>query len=243
MKRILAWGFWVSVAACSSSGGTETDNPAQLLKDFSASECKSGDDGAASALTLTSEVAGLQCVEWEAQLSGDLRVVLHNFTELCAKGYDGKATAKEGSLELSFFSTSCTTAKCDCLYDYDYTVSGITIDEPLELKIGTALCASEPPTFEHTLTLPLDEQPSGIVCKPAVSYTLRSFAESHNACGQANMPCGQCDGAERSCGDGLVCTELSEFDSRCLSTCETDADCPFNLSCEAGGCSAPAAAF
>lgn len=242
MKYMLVWSLLGSLIGCSSTGGTETDNPASPIKDFSSSGCKSKDStGNAGALVLVSEVAGLECVEWEVQASGELRVLLHNFSEACAEGYEGKAALTDDGLDLSVNQTTCDVAKCfRCLYDFDYRLSGVPTDAPLELRLGWALCESEPTTWRETLTLPLDEEPTGIVCKSAEMVPLLTHASNHGSCGERNMPCGDCAEDSSVCDDGLVCTEFTEQDSRCLQSCETTVDCVANLTCEEGVCRAPA---
>jgi hypothetical protein len=242
MKHVLIWSLFGALLGCSSAGGTETDNPASLVKDFASSDCKSTDStGKAGALVLVSEVAGLQCVEWEVQASGELRVLLHNFSKACAAGYQGRAALTDDGLDLSLNQTTCDVAKCGrCLYDFDYRLSGVPTDASLELRLGSALCESQPTMWSDTLTLPLDEEPTGIVCKSAEMYPLLTYASHHGSCGERNMPCGDCAQDGSSCDDGLVCTEFSEEDSRCLQTCEATDDCVANLTCEEGVCRAPA---
>lgn len=229
------------LAGCSATGGTETDNPAGPLKDFSSSGCKSRDEVSSSALTLASDLAGLSCVEWETQAPGLLQVKLHNFAEGCAEQYLGKGEiATDGALELSVYSTSCTALRCgSCLYDFEYELSGVATDAPLDLRLGSALCASQAATFDLSLTLPLDEQASGVVCRPAPQLVLQQYAANYGSCGAPNMPCGDCASDATTCGDGSMCTEVASGDSRCLSSCESDDDCIANLTCEAGVCVAP----
>jgi hypothetical protein len=241
VKYILVGSLLASMFGCSTNGGTETDNPASPLKDFASSVCKSKEsDRATSALTLASDVVGLECVEWEAGASGELLVKLHNFAEACAESYAGKVVLSEGGADLSVFSTTCAVAKCfDCLYDFDFHLVGIATDAPLALRIGSARCASAPAVFDLALTLPLDTQPSGIVCQGTSAFMTMLYAASHDSCGERNMPCGDCAEEHTACLDGLVCTELAEGDSRCLQSCETNADCVANLTCESGLCRAP----
>jgi hypothetical protein len=236
MKRSLIWAF-LTVGAC--AGGTETDNPASVLTDFASSECKTPEAGA-SAITLGSEVDGLTCVEWERQTSGALSVRLFNFSAGCANEYLGRAGwGDDGALELAVYTDSCTALRCGaCLYDFAYELSGIAADAPLALRLGRAQCESEGTLFDQELTLPLDEQESGIVCKQTGSSALKSYARSQGSCGERNMPCGDCELSQSACQSGLTCTEVGADDARCLAGCERDADCLANLTCQEGVCRA-----
>jgi hypothetical protein len=243
MKHVLMSYLLASLVGCSSGGGTETDNPASVLADFTSSGCKSRESNELpNALTLRSDVAGLECVEWEVQASGELRVLLHNLSEACAEGYQGQATLTDHGLDLHVYQTTCDVFRCgSCAYDFDYRLAAISTAEPLPLRLGWARCASEPPTWHDTLTLPLDEQRSGIVCKSAAMFSLFTYAGSHGSCGERNMPCGDCAEDRTACDDGLMCREFSADDSRCLQSCTASSDCIAGLPCEDGVCRAPAA--
>lgn len=237
MKKIVIGSLLVSFVGC-SSGGTETDNPASIVKDFTSSDCKSrgGQDGA---LTLASELAGLACVEWEVEGAGQLRLLLHNFSEACAEGYAGDAALTEDGLDLRVYQTTCDVLKCgSCLYDFDYRLAGVATDAPLQLRLGWARCAAQATTWNDALTLPLDEAPSGVVCKSAALFSLRTYASSHASCGGRNMPCGDCADDRSTCAEGLVCTTYTQDDARCLQACETDEECIANLRCDEGLCRA-----
>jgi hypothetical protein len=239
MKRILGWVFLMA-SGCAGTGGTETDNPASL-EDFASSDCKTREAAPDSqALTLGSEVDGLSCVEWERPASGKLTVRLLNFSDGCAKEYLGRADkAPDGALELAVYTDSCSALKCgDCLYDFEFRLAGVAKDAPLALRLGRAQCESEATTFDQELTLPLDEQEAGIVCKQTQRNALEDFASNRGACGQRNMPCGDCGMDQTACDAGLQCTEVGKADARCLAICEVDADCVADLSCQAGVCRA-----
>jgi hypothetical protein len=244
MKRMVSWAFWITVVACSSSGGTETDNPASLLRAFDSSECKTREAGdGAQGLTLASEVEGLMCVEWERQEAGSLTVRLLNFSQACANEYLGRAAhGTDGTLELAVYADSCTGLKCgDCLFDFTYELAGIAADVALPVRLGHARCESEPTTYTHELTLPLDEEDSGIVCKLVEQSALEHYAQGSASCGSLNMPCGDCVTDEATCEAGLTCAEVAAGDARCLARCQSDADCPADLACQNDVCIAKAA--
>jgi hypothetical protein len=97
--------------------------------------------------------------------------------------------------------------------------------------------------FKDELTLPTDSEPTGIVCRPLERGALEWHARSRGVCGERNMPCGDCESVDTtSCAAGLVCSELSATDSRCLESCESDDDCTGGLArCQDGACQAEAA--
>lgn len=244
MKHVIAWAFLASVVSCSGSG-TETDNPASPLEDFSASTCKTKQESPGQqALIAQSEADGLTCVEWQRGAGGALDLTLYNISEPCS--YDehfGKAElASDGTLVASVYKSTCNVAKCGlCLFDYHFQLQGMSADAPLPLRFGTAVCESQPTMYEDELTLPVDTEESGIICRALESGAVAEFARSKSSCGSVNMPCGPtCDGPGRtSCDAGLTCTELASNDARCLSDCESDEDCPAGLtSCVAGVCQA-----
>jgi hypothetical protein len=140
------------------------------------------------------------------------------------------------------YKSTCNVARCGlCLFDFHFELEGVSGDAPLPLRFGTAVCESQPTMFEPDVTLPIDTQDSGTVCRALESGALSWFARSRDACGSLNMPCGTtCDSADRTtCGAGLTCTELAQSDSRCLADCESDDDCAAGLtSCVAGVCQA-----
>lgn len=238
-------GVWVLLAGglsiVSCAGGTETDNPA-TLKDFSSSTCKNEPPNPGQQeLVLEADADGLQCIDWA--VTGDtLQIQLINFPERCADRYLGKASLTGDTLELSVYNNICAVAACgSCVFDFDYEISGVRNGAPLRLRIGAAICEQEPTVFSDELTLPLNERSSGVVCRPIPSGALTWLAHRRSACGERNMPCGDCsnEADTTSCDPGLICTELAEGDARCLATCASDNDCAGALStCEDGVCRA-----
>lgn len=243
MKRLSAWLVVGSVVACTSTGGTETGNPASL-EHFTASECKNQGPGVApQALVLQSSIEGLQCVEWSRAGSGALTLRLANFPEPCGEQYGGAAKlAEDGTLELSVYKDRCEVLKCgSCVFDFEFQLSGVETSEPLALRTGSAVCAGRAVSWEEALTLAVDERESGVVCRYLPRNTLEQYASSRSACGTLNMPCGNCsnDGPE-TCAEGLSCTSVAAGDSRCLASCESDDDCGGATTCRDGVCQSQA---
>lgn len=241
MKYLGLAALWLLPFGCLGGGGTETDNPATTLKDFSGSACKSKVDATSQALTLAApaELEGLQCVEWERSAEGSLSVHLINSPQGCADEYFGRAELSDsGALELSVYKDICAVAGCgSCLFDFAYDLTGTFAALPLTLRLGSAICAKEPIEWADELTLPLDEQDSGMLCRPLASGPLFWHAASTGKCGTLNMPCGDCMDDHSSCTADASCVTLAEGDARCLRDCETDDDCLADVaSCEAGSC-------
>jgi hypothetical protein len=245
MKRLLVWLVLGSVAACAgtSTGGTETGNPA-TLEDFSASECKDrAPEPGPQALVLASAVEGLQCVQWSRDDAGALSLRLSNFPEACGDVYLGAASvAADGALELSVYKDRCDVLKCDsCVFDFDFELSGIELEAPLALRTGSAVCAGQPVSWEEALTLAVDAQDSGVMCRYLRRNTLEHYANRRTTCGERNMPCGDCSGAgSATCAPGLTCTRIAEGDSRCLATCIADDECGGAMACRDGVCQSQA---
>jgi hypothetical protein len=250
MKHLSAW-FSIALllglsVSCAGAGGTETDNPDAPLKDFSASACKNKDPApGAQALTLASSTDGLQCVSWERNATGNLDIKLLNFPEPCGEKYLGNAAvAGDGTLALSVYKDTCDVYKCGlCVFDFDFELRGISDKAALELKVGAGTCASEPVTFSDSLSLPIDQESSGIACRELSRSALEWYARGASRCGQPNMPCGICDSATdtTTCQAGSTCGEVATGDSRCLADCKTDADCDVPAThCQNGGCQANA---
>jgi hypothetical protein len=241
MKRILIGAFFVAAISC-AGGGTETDNPATLTA-FTSSTCKTKPPEAGQqALVRESDAEGLQCVEWGKDARGALAVRLLNFPEACGDDYQGTAAlAGDGSLQLAVHKTSCEIFRCGwCVFDFAYSLANVDSTSPLAVHLGSAVCASEPTTFADEVTLPVDEQDSGVVCRYLERNALEQYGRGRSACGERNMPCGTCDGTDTTtCAAGLTCTTISNGDSRCLQDCDSDADCVGGLSaCEDGVCQA-----
>ena len=243
MNKVGFWAAaaWLTASACGAAGGTETDNPAATLKDFSSSACKNRElNEGQQGLALESNTDGLQCVAWQAE--GDaLTVQLANFPEPCGDRYLGKAEAASDALRLSVYKDTCTVLRCGtCVFDFNFTLRGVSRSAPLRLELGSAVCETEPTSFSDQVTLPLDEQASGVVCRPLRRNVAEQYGSERDACGQLNMPCGDCQSADMtSCAAGLSCTDIGDGDYRCLGPCEADDECVGGLtSCDAGLCRA-----
>jgi len=244
MKRLAAaitLGTLASVLSCASTGGTETDNPAATLKDYQGSACKNKEPSPnPQALTLAPDTEGLQCVHWQKR-DGLLHLSLNNFPEPCGNQYLGRAEVSQDALELTVYKDTCALFKCGwCIYDFDFTVGNVSLEMPLKLSIGSAVCEGKPRDSVEELTLPLDEQDSGVTCRYVPASPLEWYANERGTCGERNMPCGKCyDSTDTTCESGTTCSELATNDSRCLPNCESDDDCaPGITTCQGGVCQA-----
>jgi hypothetical protein len=229
-------------SATSCAGGTETDNPAVSVADFSSSSCKNRDvGGGQQGLRLETSPDGLQCLTWTAETDA-LRIQLLNFPEPCGDRYLGAASLAGGALQLSVYKDSCQVLRCGtCVFDFDFELGGVDESRPLALQLGSAVCETEPTAFGDELTLPLDEQPSGARCRYLERSAVEQYGRERGTCGTANMPCGDCMSADQaSCAAGTTCTEVADGDARCLAPCESDDDCvPGVTACTGGFCRAP----
>jgi hypothetical protein len=241
-NSFLVFGLVFSASVVSCAGGTETDNPA-TLKDFSASDCKTRPtDPAPQALLRASDAEGLQCVEWQADASGTLELQLLNFPEPCGNAYLGAATRDEGGpLLLSVHKDSCQVFRCGtCVFDFRFTLQGLDTAQDLPLRVGAAVCESEPISYSDELILPLAKHSSGSVCRYLERNAVEQYGRERGSCGSQNLPCGDCNGTDTtSCSTGLSCMEVAPSDSRCLATCSADDDCRGGLTrCIDGVCQA-----
>ncbi|HVY28097.1 MAG TPA: hypothetical protein VHB79_16180 [Polyangiaceae bacterium] len=235
----LVVGVALSASVLSCAGGTETDNPA-TLKDFSASDCKTRQtDAGQQALVLSSDAEGLQCIEWHADAQGGLELELLNFPEPCGNAYLGAATQEGGSVLLSVHKDSCEVFRCGtCVFDFQFKLQGIDTAHDLPLRIGSAICESEPIDYSDDFRLPLAKRSSGTVCRYLGRSAVEQYGRERTTCGSKNLPCGDCNGTDAtSCGTGLSCMEVASSDTRCLATCGSDDDCADGLtSCRDGVC-------
>lgn len=245
MKTAVTLVALYALVSCSSSGGTETGNPA-ILSSFDSSSCKSkAPTPGAQALLAQDDTEGLECIEWSREPDGLLRLRLSNVRQGCADGYQGKAElSTAGALDLTLYSSVCAVAACGwCLFDFEAKLRDIPTDEALPLRIGRAVCETEPTTWSEPVSLPLDQSSEGVICRFADRWALRQYAAQRGRCGERNMPCGACDAeaGPGACAENLVCSEVASNDWRCLTSCESDADCIANVtSCDAGVCRASA---
>jgi hypothetical protein len=128
------------------------------------------------------------------------------------------------------------------VFDFRYQLQNVPVRAPLSLRIGSAVCESQPTLFSDELTLPIDLQETGIVCRRLERGALDDYAGTRGLCGATNMPCGSaCTSVGATCRAGETCTELAASDSRCLTDCATNDDCPSGLTaCVDGVCQAAA---
>jgi len=242
MKRMLVGAIFVSVVSC--AGGTETGNPA-ALKSFTASTCKSqAPEPGRQALLRASDADGLQCVAWSRDAGGFLSLELLNFPEPCGDKYLGTSSlTPEGELQLSVYKDSCEVNRCDlCVFDFDFELAGVDTGHSLDVRTGSAICASKPTIWDDTITLAVDQDASGVRCRYLERSALEQYGRGRGTCGERNMPCGDCAGLDtQSCGAGLSCSVVGDTDSRCLAACVSDDDCAGGLmKCQDGLCQSSA---
>ncbi len=245
MKHLVVGAVAIMLASVvSCAGGTETGNPA-TLKGFTASSCKSRPpEPGQQALVRASDAEGLQCIEWSHDAGGSLTLRLLNFPEPCGDQYLGAASVtKAGELELSVYKDGCEVFRCGtCVFDFDFQLSSIDTSGPLGLRTGSAICKSEPVTWDDAVTLAVDQAESGVMCRYLERNAVEQYGRGRGSCGQRNMPCGDCAGLDtQTCGAGLTCTQIGDADSRCLAACTSDDDCAGGLTtCQDGLCQSQA---
>lgn len=235
----------LALALCQCTG-TETDNP---IVDYRAGECNSSVDSAlsvangvartSSALSIDDNAyRGLYCYAWEAREDGSLAIDVINYLGGCGASYELADTRIEGN-EISFGvqAAGCQLGSCDstCVYDLAFELHGVDIGAPVELQLREIACGDWDDELEPRLTLPLDTEPSGIICRTMV------YSAGAPQCDRAHAP--PCGGdyfgtCEDGCGDGLICLP-GDGPARdmCFTACEQDDDCPIAIeSCQDGAC-------
>jgi hypothetical protein len=237
----------LSFGLAAGCGGTETGNPidpGSTLGHFEASSCKKGTglaDGSVGqtqqALVTSSEYEGLQCIAWERKDGGAVTLQLLNFPGGCGVTWDGRAEKNGATLELRLVNTDCRNARCgSCIYDYRFDLSGIAESSELPLKIGTMECATDPAVhWDYETTLHLADGREGVVCRYAPRGTLVWVGK----CAERNLPCGSDAVCGMTCAGGLTCASVDgASDTRCLASCQADADCSpaTAMTCQDGTC-------
>lgn len=269
----VAWLSGIVGLFAISCSGTETQNPADStgkLNSFKDSGCKketrklAGGDTATAAQALvstdyTSETVGLKCIAWEVIEEGRIKVDLINWESSCGPKFVGDARMKEsGSLELFLSNPGCSIAHCGtCIYDWSFDVQGVETKKPLPLDVAIDVCPGENaieaagasfPIVTRNAALPLDAQPTGILCNYADFGALGWQAQALSECGTNAMPCnnapnGMCGlsgtANEPTCQGDLVCSDNGTAEQRvCAKPCATNADCGTLgvLTCSRGLC-------
>lgn len=245
-----------------TQNGTETDNP---LIDFEASACKT-DAVALLSSSLAHSVhsappvhqglarsglvedasryRGLHCVAWQAREDGTLALEILNFGGGCGVEWEaGRARVSEDEVALTLRNALCAVAGCGgCIYDFAFEVEGVDVTRSLTLRLDTDDC--ERVTEAERLTLPLDEQAEGMVCREQASLVgLQLVCDGPHLppCADRGVPeCGP-----GACGDdpSLRCVEgaldrgaIGSY-PLCLTRCEVDGDCGLELdTCRDGLC-------
>jgi len=262
---------WVTILlgaltySCSSTHGTETQNPGIPLRSFKDSGCKkdnakfnSSDGGistATQALVATdygTETRGLKCVAWEAIGDEQLKIDFYNFDGSCGAKWSGDASvADDGSLELGLANPGCAIASCGtCMYDWSFELGGVNVLKDVTVALSIDTCPGQKPAAipirSVSLTLPTAARPTGIVCNYGDFGGLGWQAMALGECGTEAMPCSgtsMCSAnpgaTDPTCQADLICTDNGNADQRiCARSCAADADCGALgiLSCQAGLC-------
>lgn len=267
MNKVTRYSTLVLFAvACA---GTETQNPANPLVSFNDSGCKKengsksvaawkrlGDEYATAAQAVVStdysaETSGLKCFAWEVSDGGQVKIDLINFESSCGPKFVGDAKLdSSGVLQLSVTNPGCMVADCgSCIYDWSYEVAAIDTSKPLAVRMGIDVCPGREDIEYSTTSLPVNTQPSGILCKYASYGALGWQAAVLSECGQVGMPClktpmctdrgGTGGTTDPTCEGELVCTDNGNTEQRiCAKTCTGDPDCGSKgvLSCMDGLC-------
>lgn len=268
MRKRHVLSFVILVSLATHCAGTETDNPAaSSLVDFGSTPCKKEqpppDAGSANtmaarsapndglgqtsqALSVAPEYDGLFCIAWERTSGDTLRVTLHNFHQTCGVDWKGNArVGSDGTVDLDLVNSGCRVALCGwCIYDAAFEIRGVHGEADTSIRISVvddagASCKNGVDgrgTSQYAVTLPTKGTPDGIVCRPALSFAVFEQVAALGTCGTPMSPCG--DNLCTTCNSGLACAPLVTDDSRCLTPCTADVDCPIPdvLSCQDGFC-------
>jgi hypothetical protein len=251
MSRFAIPALVSAVSALVACTGTDTGNPPVI--DFGNSGCHDQTYAAASALqSLDKSVPdplykGLTCLTWQHVDPQTLRIDLTNYESGCGTddGWTPLAKLREdGGLDLVLQDDDCSQAGCGwCIYDLSFTVQ---LDRPLrdgDVRVYQQGCGDEAARPKQA-TLALSSLASGAVCNYSNGNAL--FWRGHDE-GGSRMPCLTNPDAQQTridCQPGLVCTDLGESNpieaanagTRCLPSCNSDADCGELTSCQQGVC-------
>lgn len=236
------------VGACTTTDGGKRP---VVLDDFDTGGCKSSEQLAASALTQKDGAGttgydaahdGLQCFVWKRLSEEKLSIEITNHADGCGAEMSWEPRAEldeQGGLDLLLENKQCTFAACgSCIYDLTFEVKVPRDTKQLRTRLLGDDCDGER-SLHHEQTLPLDTQPSGVLC---VDYRPRPFREPE--CGQSIPPFAHCDdnacdpATAVPCAAGTECVEVENDALRCLPTCDSDADCsPYpSTHCEKSVC-------
>ena len=225
--------------------------------------------GRTSALSLqdtsssVEEYPGFQCIRWDLQDDGRLKVDLLNFPAACIEWHGRAEIKKPGTLRLSLEEKGkeCMIAACEsCTYDWSFDLKGVNPEVDLKVSIVVNPCPDEGDGVTYEASLPTESRKQGILCR--YQYV------DNVACGSLHGPCNNHDtyycntdysgdadsdtdsdaatpgtgpepDAGPECQDGLECSYATEwYLPVCLKTCVKDDDCPLDglLICQVGLC-------
>lgn len=182
----------------------------------------------------------LECLEWE-YVSGELSLMVSNFSGPCGAKWEGATRLVEtGALTIQL--DTCLVAGCgSCTYDTSAQLAapleGIVgpAGDTLEVTLALGDCEGHA-TSERRWSVPLLEQPAGIVCQPAVP-PFSPIMSDHFSETQRNLYA-VCEPpmAHVECTEGRSCV-----DGYCMAPCTETADCPMAgvLVCDDAACRLP----
>jgi len=246
------------IAQCLQACGDST-SPATPLVAFEASTCGgslSNTTGAGAApkakdlrraaISNTADYDGLFCLSWETLDDRQLRIDLFNMDGPCSADFEGDAIRSDDGVALLASPKGCSVGGCDafCEYDLSFTVDLASEKQALAVSLDEG-CSRDTAERRADVTLPLDEQASGIMCRlisSRAAYFPGCGAARFPACssgapeaaGQDMVPCP--DGSNYACETSLSCQRIGT-EHRCLLPCASDDDCLGELeTCTDGVC-------
>lgn len=206
------------------------DGAALEVEKFDFRECKNRATGELLTGRETSDYDGLECVAWDFG-SRDVAIDLINRPAGC--GFDGSdhddalwrpAVKQSLASQIEFdvqWNFSDPSACGGCLHDFSVKLSGVELEKRVRIDIATRSCTRC--SWQRDSVRAAD--PSGIRCR----YVNNDREDG----GTLRLPPynGRCDGE-------LVLRELPDGGMLCLSSCESDDDCPLGEleSCADGVC-------
>lgn len=234
--------------------GTDTGNPPVI--GFENSDCKDGaSDKGISRQSSNLDASlndplydGLVCFAWKRLEHDQLRVTVTNYRSGCGAehGWSPKVELREdGGLDLVLQDDECSTAACgSCRYDLAFTFELPETVQRMSLpaRIFERGCPGEHSALRALL--PLGTSSEGSVCGYSTGHWIPS-AETDRGEPCDLVPVSP-DAHVRACAAGLQCVDLGQKSAdglsggtRCLTPCESDAQCDRLTQCREGFCKLP----